>query len=58
MSLRGEEESIMMILPKDGDPVGNNDGVWKSLSSISFSFSLSLPLPLPLTLYLVDDMTF
>jgi hypothetical protein len=51
MSLRGEEESIMMIRPKDGDPVGNNDGVWKSPSSISFSFSL------PLTLYLVDDMT-
>jgi hypothetical protein len=27
MFLRGEEESIMMMLLKDGEPVGNNDGV-------------------------------
>jgi hypothetical protein len=30
MSLLGEEESRMMMLPKDEEPIGNNDGVWKS----------------------------
>jgi hypothetical protein len=27
MSLPGEEEPRMMMLPKDGEPVRNNDGI-------------------------------
>jgi hypothetical protein len=47
MSLPGEEESIMIMLPKDGELVSNNDGVWKSSSSTSFWQGLII--------YLVDD---
>jgi hypothetical protein len=39
MSLLGEEESIMIRLPKDGELVDNNDEVWEFSSSM---FSLRI----------------
>jgi hypothetical protein len=48
-ALTDEEESIMIMIAKDGEPDGNNDGVSERISSTSFTSRLIS--------YLVDEMT-
>jgi hypothetical protein len=42
MKLPSIQSSKIMMLPKDGEPIGNNDGVWKWFSSTFFWWRLIL----------------
>jgi hypothetical protein len=44
-----QEEKAMIMLPKDGESIGNNDGVLEGALSTSFVMRLGS--------YLVDEMT-